>query len=303
MSKKYKVSYPVKLDDMIVQNGRLMNDCRVFSGWMNNDKLKKFIANDFKPLDDNGKLYFYLSKNGVVYYRRDNRTPHYIQTVLEKMGTTETNKYMLESMNLTFSYPKPYTLIQFLLSIFSDKDSTILDSFAGSGTTAHAVLNLNKQDNGNRKFILVEMEDYAENITAERVRRVINGYGKDKNAVEGTGGGFSFYELGKTVFNADGYLNEAVGVEKIREYIWYSETHVPYNSASLQYLLGNHNGTAYYFYYEPNRITTLNHDTLNIVREKAETYVIYADQCMIDNEWLTANHIIFKKIPRDINKF
>ena len=57
------------------------------------------------------------------------------------------------------------------------ENSIVLDSFAGSGTTAHAVLNLNKQDGGNRKFILIEMEDYAETITAERVKRVINGYG------------------------------------------------------------------------------------------------------------------------------
>ena len=67
----------------------------------------------------------------------------------------------------------------------------ILDSFAGSGTTAHAVLNMNKADNGNRKFILVEMMDYADSITAERAKRVINGYGEGKNAVKGTGGNFN----------------------------------------------------------------------------------------------------------------
>ena len=164
------------------------------------------------------------------------------------------------------------------------------------------------------------MEDYAENITAERVRRVINGYGDGKNAVEGTGGSFSFYELGEPVFNADGYLNENIGTEKLREYIWYSETRRPYagsdathcsgathcaatNDTTHKYFLGNNNGTAYYFYYNPDEITTLSHDSLNIVGDKAETYVIYADQCVIDSEWLSANNIIFKKIPRDIRRF
>ena len=75
-----------------------------------------------------------------------------------------------------FAFPKSPELIQRCLQLASDPDSIILDSFAGSGTTAHAVLNLNKQDGGNRKFILVELGDYAENITAERVRRVISGY-------------------------------------------------------------------------------------------------------------------------------
>lgn len=72
--------------------------------------------------------------------------------------------------------------------------------FAGSGTTAHAVLNMNKADGGKRKFILIELMDYAEDITAERVRRVIDGYGEGKNAVSGTGGGFGYYELGERLF-------------------------------------------------------------------------------------------------------
>ena len=211
-----------------------------------------------------------------------------------------------------FPYSKPVELISNFINLISDKSSIILDSFAGSGTTAHAVLNLNKQDGGNRKFILVEMEDYAENITAERVRRVINGYGEGKNAVEGTGGSFSYYELGEPIFTDDQNLNESVGVEKMREYIWYSETRVPYcrngvhtvsTGNAQSYLLGNHDGTDYYFYYEPDRITTLSHDTLNIVERKADTYVVYADQCVIDKEWLNNHHIIFKKIPRDIRRF
>lgn len=72
--------------------------------------------------------------------------------------------------------PKPASLIQRVLEVGADQNSIILDSFAGSGTTAHAVLEANNRDGGNRRFILVEMEDYADRLTAERVRRVINGY-------------------------------------------------------------------------------------------------------------------------------
>lgn len=75
-----------------------------------------------------------------------------------------------------FATPKPVQMIRKILDLAIDKDSIILDSFAGSGTTAHAVLEANKRDGGNRRFILVEMEEYADRLTAERVRRVINGY-------------------------------------------------------------------------------------------------------------------------------
>lgn len=212
-----------------------------------------------------------------------------------------------------FDTPKPSSLLEIIIGLSSDKDSIILDSFAGSGTTAHAVLNLNQQDGGHRKFILVEMEYYAETITAERVRRVMKGYGEGKNAVEGTGGSFTFYELGKTVFDENGYLNENVGTEKLREYVWYTETNVPYNrrnaskgsadeAKAAQYLLGNNNGTAYYFYYKPKEITTLDKAFLNTINDKAEQYVIYADNCLLTEEFMQLNHIIFKKIPRDIKK-
>lgn len=98
-------------------------------------------------------------------------------------------------------------MIDRILKIASvGKEDIVLDSFAGSGTTAHAVLNMNKSDGGNRKFILVEMGDYADTITAERVKRVINGYGEGKNAVEGTGGNFSYYELGNPLFMQDGTI-------------------------------------------------------------------------------------------------
>ncbi|MCQ2225735.1 MAG: site-specific DNA-methyltransferase, partial [Paludibacteraceae bacterium] len=254
------------------------------------------------------------SKSLVISYKRREYDPEVPPNLIDEsvyVTTTEESGKLLTDIfdgNKVFDYPKPPSLIEYLINFLCDKSSIILDSFAGSGTTAHAVLNLNKQDGGNRKFILVEMEDYAENITAERVRRVINGYGEGKNAVEGTGGSFSYYELGEPIFTDDQNLNESVGVEKLREYIWYSETRVPYcrdgvhtvsTGNAQSYWLGNHDGTDYYFYYEPDRITTLSHDTLNIVERKADTYVVYADQCVIDKEWLNNHHIIFKKIPRD----
>ena len=197
-------------------------------------------------------------------------------------------------------------MISYLINFVCDTDDIILDSFAGSGTTAHAVLNLNKRDGGNRKFILVEMEDYAESITAERVRRVMRGYGEGKNATAGTGGAFDYYELGEPMFDKEKNLNENIGEEKIREYIYYTETkrHLERKRTEVsKYLLDTHNATGYYFYYERDRLTTLGIDTLHIVTERAEQYVIYADVCTLSKEDMAAKNIVFKKIPRDIKRF
>ena len=124
----------------------------------------------------------------------------------EEVGHTQEGNKLLAAIlgKATFDYPKPVRMIQRIVHIATDPDSIILDSFAGSGTTAHAVLNMNKADGGNRKFILVEMMDYAESITAERVKRVIDGYGSGKQAVEGTGGDFTFYDLGPVLLLPDG---------------------------------------------------------------------------------------------------
>ena len=233
------------------------------------------------------------------------RLPTNFWPFAETGHTDEAKKEMLAIFDgkATFDTPKPHRLLEFILTVAGEKDTLVLDSFAGSGTTANAVLNMNKADGGHRKFILVEMEDYADSITAERVRRVIRGYGEGKNAVDGTGGSFSYYELGEPLLIGEN-LNEAVAPEKIREYIWFMETKTPYTPANGDnpYYLGQHNDTGYYFYYEPQRITVLDYDFLSTITEKTGGTVIYADRCSIDDGKLSQMGIIFKKIPRDISR-
>ena len=219
--------------------------------------------------------------------------------------TDEAKKDLLSIFGgkVTFDTPKPARLIERVLTIAASPDSIVLDSFAGSGTTAHAVLNMNKADGGNRRFILVEMMDYADSITAERVKRVIDGYGEGKKAVEGTGGSFSYYELGPVLLLPDGNLNEEVGAQKIREYVYYMETKEPLPTEQPKdepYFMGLCRNTAYYFYYERERVTTLDHTFLATIQTKAEGYTIYADLCAIPQETLRKHNITFKKIPRDI---
>lgn len=203
-----------------------------------------------------------------------------------------------------FDYPKPINLIETLLNSIDADKGIFLDSFAGSGTTAHAILNLNKQDGGNRKFILVEMEDYANDITAERVKRVTKGYGSGNRKVEGTGGAFDFYELGLPLFDENQNLNEEVGLAKIREYIWFSETRTSFSEPGKEpYFLGKKDDSAYYFIYEKDCLTTLDYDALELIKTKGEQYIIYADNCLLPKEFMAKKNIIFKKIPRDITRF
>ena len=100
-----------------------------------------------------------------------------------------------------FDTPKPTRLLSRILQIATDKDSIILDSFAGSGTTAHAVEALNANDGGNRRFVLIECEDYVDTVTAERVRRVMQGVptAKDEKLKAGYGGTFSYFKLGEAL--------------------------------------------------------------------------------------------------------
>ena len=149
------------------------------------------------------------------------------------------------------------------------------------------------------------MCDYADSITAERVRRVIKGYGEGKNAVEGTGGSFSFYELGEPIFLSDGLLNPEAPVEDIRSYVFFSETRKAISDTDSDdpYFLGLHDNTAYYFCYEHNKQTLLTDSLLGKLHHRGEQYVIYADACALSEEDLKRWNITFKKIPRDIVRF
>jgi len=236
-------------------------------------------------------------------YMSSGKKPRSILTELANNSNAKQELFDIFLKQKVFDYSKPHELISHIISMKTDKNSIILDSFAGSGTTAHAVLNLNKQDGGNRKFILVEMEDYANTITAERVKRVINGYGEEKKAVEGTGGDFTYYELGQPLFKADKMLNEEVPLPKILEYVWYTETKEAFNAQEENHLLGTKQDTAYYFYYKKDELTTLNEAYLRTLKTKANQYIIYADLCLLDQKLMDKYHIIFKKIPRDITRF
>ena len=296
------------LEAFTVKNGIVVSDLKVDGRFV-------WSQDFFEKEIENGTRISLSNKYGFNVLRYDQssktKTPSTLINEENGVGTNEDASQDLQKIfntdvNEVFQYSKPYSLIQYIINMLckDDKSSIILDSFAGSGTTAHAVLNMNKQDGGNRKFILVEMEDYAETITAERVRRVIGGYGEGKNAVEGTSGSFAYYELGPELLK-DGFINENVPEQTICEYLYYTETNhaLPQSNNGHPAHLGNFEGVAYYFLYNKDETTTLDATFLASISEKADRYVIYADNCIMPQKFLFDHDITFKKIPRDIRRF
>jgi adenine-specific DNA-methyltransferase len=232
-----------------------------------------------------------------------------LSTLIDCGNTNEGTEIIRDVMGENvFMFPKPLSLIQLILQQATDHDSLVLDSFAGSGTTGHAVLKQNTEDGGNRRFILIEMDDnIARNVTAERVRRVAQGYtnGKDQ-AVEGLGGGFQFCTLSKEpLFTAEGQIREDVTYAQLAEFVWFVETGSGFvGDAGSSPLLGHHEGRAIYLLY--NGIlkdksvgggNVLTAPVLDILPPYDGVKVIYATACRLGATRLAREQIVFKQTP------
>lgn len=257
-------SWPHYLDDAAIAKGRLVNEVRVSSGWSSKAILQRYIASGFEPvLDSKGqRTRFVVTGTGAIESVKDREQASHVITVVSGVGSTQSQSAALAEMGFQFPFPKPVDLVKYLVSMIEGKDFLVLDSYAGSGTTAHAVLKQNSEDGGHRRFILVEMDKHiAKNITAERARRVAQGYTNAKgSAVEGLGGGFQFCRLSdQPLFDADGQIRSDVGFAQLAEFVWFAETGtgLPHPSPlpqeegveALSPLLGVHEGRAIYLLY------------------------------------------------------
>ncbi len=214
-----------------------------------------------------------------------------------------------------FAQPKPMRFVKFLLELLRSKDAIILDSFAGSGTTAHAVLALNKEDDGNRKFILVECEDYADNITAERVRRVINGVenAKDENLRDGLGGSFTYCTLGE-VIDTEGMLtgDTLPTYETLARYIAWTATgsKLEVKAQQTDYCFGETKDIRFYLIYEPTlEFLESNKSALDAKRAEqiaeecqavGKKAYVYASHKFMSQKELTPMGITFCQLPYSI---
>ncbi len=206
-----------------------------------------------------------------------------------------------------FQTPKPSRLVRRILEIASDKDSIVLDSFAGSGTTGHAVLDLNKADGGNRRFLLVEMEDaISRNVTAQRLDRVIAGY-NDKPPL---GGGFRYCRLGPSILDETGNIRESVSFQALASHVYFAETGepIPKRKNGPSALLGVHNGKAVYLLFNgilgdrsPRGGNVLTNAILSALPPHDGPRIIYGEGSRLSPARLKREGIAFKQIPYGIN--
>ena len=230
-------------------------------------------------------------------------------------------KQLFEGVKV-FDTPKPTTLLSRILALSTSADSIVLDSFAGSGTTAQAVLALNKQDGGNRKFILVECEDYADSITAERVRRVISGVpdAKDKQLRDGLGGSFTYCTLGEPVTSWSMLTGETLpSFSALAAWLMHTATGRAVQSSAMEPLDDNgliHRDEKrrrnYYLHYRPDMDWLLSdeavldiHRALAIsnacVKQGAEAVIFAAGKYMSQDDLIDLN-ISFSQLPWAIRR-
>jgi DNA modification methylase len=235
-----------------------------------------------------------------------------IDKVYTQQGTNEIEAIFGDGK--AFSFPKPPALVRLLLSLATSPGDLILDSFAGSGTTGHAVLQLNQQNEaeGNRRFILVEIDaKIAADITAERVRRVAQGYTNAKGeAVPGLGGGFTFARLGKPLFDEHGAIHADVTFAELAEFVFFRETGRPLpksNRATRTALLGTHDGRAVYLLFNgiladrsANGGNVLTGPVIFQLPPHDAPKVIYAAACRLGRARLESERITFKQTPYDL---
>ena len=264
-------------------------------------KGKYHIVARFRKLDEDGSKFYSILKH------------------LSSRGIDD-----IKTIGIKFDYPKPISLIKELilgatLNGKGNENNIILDSFAGSGTTAQAVLNLNKEDNGNRKFILVECEDYADKITAERVRRVIKGVSKakDENLKNGLGGSFTYCTLGAEI-NEENLLKgkSLPSYEALSKYVFYTATGKTLGKFTPNddfYVAKIGEDTAFFVIYKPNiKFLRSNDSALSLDRKesiqkimkrrKCNKAIVFASVCFYSLKKLSQDHITFCQLPFAIHR-
>lgn len=204
-----------------------------------------------------------------------------------------------------FDNPKPVELVKRIVQMTSnDKNAIILDSFAGSGTTGQAVLELNKEDEGNRKFILVELEaDIAKNVIAKRLKKVIEGYNGAKFP-SGTGQGVQYLDLNGELYDSTGLVNSNTKYEDMAAYIYFTETKNYLDISSIKNpYIGTQGSTSYFLFFEGKGNNILDEKTLKKTDEHKGNRVIYADKTLLDEEYLAKYNVVFKQIPYELKKY
>ena len=280
----------------------------------------------YESLLADGRIYF--SKNGSglprkKYYESERFEEGQVAHNFwghKEFGSNQDASKEIHEIGIRFDNPKPTQLIKSIVRIFSSGDDIVLDSFAGSGTTAHAVLALNKEDGGNRKFILVECEGYADTTTAERVRRVINGVpnAKDDTLREGLGGSFTYCTLGPPIELEGMLTGDALpDYAAMAAYLLYTASGISAGAVALRPpnddgLFHSNHTTDYYLLYEPNldylrsNAAILNEERARCIstasQQNGRKALVFGPGKYIGQAELTKMGITFCQLPYELHR-
>lgn len=265
-----------------------------------------------KIIADKNDLHF--AKHGDsfrVYTKvRDFRSVNFKDIITNINGSGQA----LRTLGMDFPHAKPVALIKLLIQAAMPKNAVILDSFAGSGTTAQAVLELNKEDGGKRKFVLVECEKYANTVTAERVRRVIKETSNAKQTMlkNDANVGFSYWELGAPI-KVESMLGRKTlpSYEDLARYVFYTATGEEWNPKKMKkscHYIGNSRLHEVYLLYKPSGDFLANSALTRDMAKKlphpaaGKTRIFFAAVRHVDEDILRILNIKYCQLPFEIYK-
>jgi adenine-specific DNA-methyltransferase len=279
----------------------------------------------FSELDRERRIWWGKDGNAIPQIKRflsevkQGVVPQTMWFYTEVGHTQEAKKELVSVINFAdsesvFITPKPTRLLERVLQVSSRPGDLIMDSFAGSGTTGHAVLKLNAAapDQPPRRFILVEIDEkIARDVTAQRVRRVAQGYTNAKGeTVTGLGGGFRYAELGEELFDEAGLLiRSTVKFAELARHVFFTETGEPLPRERVPNtpLLGVCRGTGVFLLYNgilqdksADGGNVLTRATLALLPAHEGPKVVYCAGCLLGAERLRAARITIRQTPREI---
>ena len=282
----------------------------------------RITKNKAEQLLSENKIYFGkdgLGKPQLKRYLAEVKQGLVPQTIwkYDEVGHNQDGKKELNEMieGNVFDSPKPVRLLKQIIKLSTHANDTILDSFSGSGTTGQAIVELNNEDGGNRNFILIELEEnIAKEVTAERIKRVINGYSAQKQndttaQVKGVGGGFRYCNLGEPLFDKFGNVRQGVKFKELARHVFFSENGVPLSEkAKLNTpLIGTYKGAAYYLLFNGifgdktvNGGNVLTSRFLESLPKHNGPKIIFGESNRLSAARLKKENIVFKQIPYEI---
>ena len=278
-----------------------------------------------------------LIDNNLIFFREDHTHPPMLKSYLSKDDSSDDGSATVMSSVIyrqaqvaakahkalfdgktVFENPKDHEVIGRLISYVTDDDDIIFDSFAGSGTTGHAVLEQNALLQTSRRFVLIEMDaEIAKAVTSERLRRVVTGYNKDGDRelpVQGLGSGFRFCTLGEPLFDADGNVSPAVTFQDLAAHVFFCETGspIPRRADTASPLIGTFQGRAIYLLHSAEAVGVASAKAGNVLtgsvldtlpKPEADftgNRIVYGEGCTVPEERLSQLGVTFKQIPYQI---